>query len=110
MEGDRLRLKLLRRHVIGRTHPRRPHPRRRHELGALQGGSAEVGDLDVGVRDQHDVRGLDVAVDDALLRRVFERAAALEADLQHVGDRKQVLRRGMLRQVAAGQVLHRDMA
>src|SRR2546430_11400015 len=50
------------------THPRRPHPRRRHELGALQGGGAEVGDLDVGVRDQHDVRGLDVAVDDALLR------------------------------------------
>ncbi len=49
-------------------------------------------------------------MDDAFLRRVFERAAALEADLQHVGDGQQLLRRGVRGEIAAHHELHRDVS
>ena len=49
-------------------------------------------------------------MDDALLERVVERAAALVADLQDVGDRQQMRRVHVLRQVAARHEVHRDVA
>ena len=49
-------------------------------------------------------------MDDAFARRILERAAALEADLQHVGDRQQRLRLHVRGKIAAGDELHGDVA
>ena len=53
---------LLGRHVVGRAH----HRARARHLGDAQPGEAEVEDLHREVREDADVRGLQVAVDDAL--------------------------------------------
>jgi hypothetical protein len=104
VEADFLALDMLRRHVIGRA-----HRRGLHHLALLQERGAEVGDLHLGAFGNHDVRRLDVAVDDALARRVLQRAAALEADLQHVGDRQQLAGGDVPGQIAAHHQLHRDV-
>ena len=50
----------------------------------FQRGDAEVGHLDGAVLEQHDVVGLDVAVDDAALVRVLERAGDLPGEMQRL--------------------------
>jgi len=51
---------------------------------ALLEGGAEVADLGLARLGKQDVAGLDVAVDDAVLEGVLERADALEDDLDHL--------------------------
>jgi hypothetical protein len=72
-------------------------------------GGAELLVIGVTQREQ-DVGRLDVAMDDAFLESVVERAAALEADLQHLADWQQLVGRHMRREVAASHQFHRDMA
>ena len=67
-------------------------------------------DLGLAVGRQQDVARLDVAVDDAVLVRVLERADALEDDLDHLADRQQPVARRVLLQRAARHVLHHQVA
>ncbi len=77
-------LDLLGRHVVGRSQ-HRAHLRLiglLRLLGLVDPADAEVGDFHrERLVHQHDVAGLDVAMDDAFLVRVVERAGELDADL-----------------------------
>jgi hypothetical protein len=92
------------------------HVTRRADVGNLvlaclmQISRPEIGYLDVGPARDHDVRGLDVAVHDALPEGVIERAAGFERDLDGVLDRKQPVGGEKLDQIAAGYVFDRDVA
>ncbi len=101
----RILLDLLGRHVRGRA-----QPYRLDFLGVAQVGSAEVADLDVGALAHHDIRGLDVAMHDAVAKRVIERAAALEDDFHRAVDRQGNLAADVGREIASGHVLHHDVA
>jgi hypothetical protein len=72
---------------------------------------AEVDDAHVGILREHDVRRLDVAMDDATRMGVVQRLGALEHDLDHVVDAQQVVRAAIRRQGArAVHVLGDDVA
>jgi hypothetical protein len=79
---DLLPLHLLGRHVLQRA----DHAalRARGFAGILDAGDAEVGELDAPARLDQQVGRLDVAVDDALLVRVVERAEQVADDLQRL--------------------------
>ena len=55
-------------------------------LGGAAGkaGNAKIGDLDRPVREQHDVLGLDVPVDDALVVRMLQRPQNLNGEVQRL--------------------------
>jgi hypothetical protein len=73
-------------------------------------GRAEVADLDVVALGKQDVRGLDVAMDHAVLERVVERAAHLEDHQHRLAHRQEVRLRAKLLERAARHVLHHDVA
>ena len=105
--ADVLRHRLLGRHV-GRRADRRA---RRGQEGARlhlrrRLGDAEVGDLHAPVRGDHQVLGLEVAVDDAVLLRVGEPG---EQALEHAADLRQGHLADVRAQRAALDVLHRDV-
>ena len=70
-------------------------------------GQAEVEHLDQAALGAHQVRALDVAVDDAAAVRFIERVGDLEADLDDLADRQRPLRDAR-RQQLAFDVLHDD--
>jgi len=96
---------LLGRHVRGRAH----HARELRGIAAQRQRGAEVGELDVAVGGQHQVGGLDVAVYQALAVGVFERIAALEGDVQHLGHGQQRIGPGMGRQGLAVHVFEHQV-
>ena len=71
---------------------------------------AEIAHFNIGAAHHQNVRGFDVAVDDALAERVIERATAFKGDLDGVLRWQELPRRGVLRQVSARNVLDRDVA
>ncbi len=72
---------------------------------------AKIDDAHVAVLREHDVRGLDVAVDHAARVRVVQRLGALEHELDHVIDAQQVVGAAVGRQRArAVHVLGDDIA
>src|ERR1035437_6017183 len=93
--GGRLVLYLRGRHVRGRADVRELRAR-----GCPQVRGAEIRHLDVGAAYNHDVRRLDVTVNDTLPKRVIEGATALEGDLYGVFRREKLPRRGVLEQIA----------
>ena len=76
----------------------------------LELGDAEIGELHVEILGHEDVCRLDVAVDDAHSVRILERAAAFEDHLHHPLERQQVVHDSVLRERAAGDVVHDDVA
>ena len=94
--AERFRAKLLGRHVrrrpendAGAGEPRLGRGLGRRPLGRTgQFGQAEVEDLGVAARGQHDVAGLDVAVNHALCMRGGERISHLLRDANRLGDRE----------------------
>ena len=97
---------LLRGHVVRRPHE---HLALQRRVGVDPAGDAEIEDLqDPRVAADHQVRGLDVTVDDAVPVRVGE----ADADLLHQGDPpRQGQRRATVDELAeglAGDELHRD--
>ena len=80
---DLAALQLLRRHVAGRA---RAHVLLAERLG--EAGQAEVGDADVALAVEHDVRGLEVPVQDALLVGGGEAGAELARDLERLVGRQ----------------------
>ena len=103
---------LLGRHVVGRAQ-HVAHLRLLVLLaafGVVDAADAEVGDLHrAGLVDQHDVAGLDVAVDDAFLVRVIKRSRELDADLDDLLHRQDLVGRQQLAQRHAVDQLHRDV-
>ena len=94
-------LDLFRRHIGRRTDP--AHLR---GLLALDHRRAEVRDLDVALAANEDVGGLDVAMDDALVLRVFQRLAAFVDDLRDAPQREQVIHLAVFFQRLALDVFH----
>ncbi len=95
---ERLAARLLRTHVRGRaeddagvrrldSNRRRHRERWRRGLGLQHLGQTEVEDLHFPARCELDVRGLQVAMDDALLVRGFEPLGDLRRNLQHLVER-----------------------
>ena len=68
---------------------------------------AEVEDLDQAALGPHQVRALDVAVDDAAAVRFVERVGHLQADLDDFANRQRPLRDPRRQQLAL-DVLHHD--
>ena len=108
---------LLGRHVAHRPEHGaglRARDRRRHVRPAPVGlrldqlGEAEVQDLQVAVARQHQVLGLQVAVDDAVRVRAGEGARRLRGELEELAQRQRLLRE-RLAQRAALHELHRDV-
>ena len=94
---ERLAPRLLRRHVVHRAHRRarvgQLHVGHRRAVGAADEGGvrgelgeAEVEDLELARRGHEDVRGLDVAVDDALGVGGLERLGDAERELEQPVD------------------------
>ena len=96
-------------HLLGR------HVRGRADAGHLRGlargdqRGAEVADFHVGLAGVQDVGGLDIAVRDSVFVREFERARALEDDLDRALDREQRLRATVLLERAAVDVFHHEV-
>ena len=84
---DRLALRLLGREVLGRADDGLGLGHRRVGVGH-RAGDAEVHHLDRAVVGDHDVRGLDVAVDDAVAVAVAERVEDALGDPQRLGRRR----------------------
>ena len=104
--------RLLRRHVGDGTdhHPRHRHLRLRHlrpDAGRDELGQAEIEHLDQPALGAHQVRALDVAMDDAVSVRFVEGVGDLEADFDHLAHRQRPLRRARGQQFAV-DVLHDD--
>jgi hypothetical protein len=76
-----------------------------------EAGDAEVADLHRAVAEPHDVRGLQVAVHDALLVGVREGGGRLLGDVDDVGDRQRVMLVVLqeLAEVAPVQQLHHQI-
>ena len=66
---------------------------------------AEVHELGAGLG-EHDVAGLEVAVDDAGAVRAVERVGDLRADAQHVGERQRPAREARGQRLALDQLHH----
>ncbi len=110
---DLFALHLLGRHEIGRTDDR-SLARELVELRTFtELREAEVEDLrEVGIvarpRD-HDVLGLDVAVDDALQVRLRERVAHLDHDARELDRAERIARAKDATEIAAGHELHDEV-
>ncbi len=105
-------VELLHADLLGRHVGRRAdagHLRGLEALALLEGG-AEVAHLGLAVLRQQDVPRLDVAVDDAVVVRVLERADALEDDLDHLADRQQAGDARVRLEGHAGNVFHHQVA
>ncbi len=115
---DRLPLGLLGTHVRrgAEDHPRLRHRggrdgRRVHRLGARRGsggerfGETEIQHLHRAVRAHLDVGGLQIAMDDPLLVRGFERFGNLPGDRQHLVERHSGLPRRSAWSTEAGDAL-----
>lgn len=71
---------------------------------------AEVADLDFAVGAVEEIAGLDVAVDDPVLKSEVERPDALEDDLDHLAQREQTVHLAIALEGGARDVLHHDVA
>ena len=96
---------LLGRHVAGRAHDL-AHLRQRRGIDARD---AEIADLDAPVVVDQDVRGLDVAVHDALLVRVAQPVEELADHLPDLLQREVRLLLHVLEQRLAVHQLHHDV-
>ena len=85
--GEIQALHLLGRHVAGRTGDALDA----RDVGVGHQGDAKIDDAHVAVLREHDVRGLDVAVNHATRVRVVQRLGALEHQLDDVVDAQQVV-------------------
>ena len=103
---ERLRLGLLGTHVVRRA-DRHSGPGQLAARRRLR--DAEVGDHRVPVLIEHDVVGLDVAMDDFLLVGVGERAAHFGEDLLDLGGRQYATRREDAGERLAPQKLHHEV-
>ena len=102
---DRLPGDLLWRHVVGRAH----HHADLGQVRSRRARDAEVEDLHVPrFAADHQVRGLDVAMDDAALVRVGEALADVGDELDPAADRERRPAMNQLAERLAGDVLHRD--
>ena len=93
--------------VLGRHVRRRAEqlPGHRHALLVDDLRDAEVGELDEPVVADHDVLGLDVAMDDAELVRVLERARHLAGDhLRDLGERQRRVGEEVLERAAVDEL------
>src|SRR5258708_3592937 len=103
---DGAALHLFRRHVAGRAHDVR---------GLLDGAElqnlrrAEIRDLDGIVGGEHEVRRLDVAVDDVAFMRELQRAASLLHDAQRARQRKRMAAIEQRLQALSLNQLHGDV-
>ena len=88
----RLRHELFRSHIVGSPHHHAGHGERTR-AGEL--GNAEIGDPDVSTREEHDIRRLDVAMDDAVRMSVVERPRRRRDDAEDLAGRQ---RRSLARQ------------
>ena len=95
---------LLRAHVVDGAH----HHARLGDPGPAELGDAEVHDLHRAVLEQADVRGLDVAVHDAVLVREVQAAQHLHHDLQLLLQEERLSRAHQRLEVHAREQLHRD--
>ena len=75
-------------------------------LLVLQHRRTEVGDLDVALAFDEDVGRFDVAMDDALILRIFQRLTTLVDDLGDAPQRQQMVHLGVTFQRLALDVLH----
>jgi len=103
---ERLRAGLLRTHVMRRADG---HPGARELAARRRLRDPEIGDHRQPVLVEHDVVGLDVAVDDAALVRVREGARHLDQDLTDLGRRERAARGQHGRQRLTAQELHDEI-
>ena len=103
---DRRRLCLLGREVLGRS---KHHRRLRHRVAGHRARDAEVRDFHRSCRRNHDVRRLDVAVDDPVRMREREAGADVGADLSDaLGEERPFLSDDVAERLAL-DVLHHDV-
>ena len=106
--GDLGALHLLGRHVVGR-----PDQRAGHGVAVRRGvdfGDAEIGHFDVAVAAQHDIGGLDVAVDDALGVSVIESRPSLAQDGEQPARFERLAGGHDVLEGRAVDILHRDIS
>ena len=99
----------LRRDVVQRPHRHTAlrHPRALPTLTHLR--QAKVRHLHYAVIAHHDVRWLDVSVDDAALMRILQRIAHMRGDRHRMFSGQSALRRHHLRHIRAVHELHDDV-
>jgi hypothetical protein len=113
---QRLGARLLGRHVLRRAADEaldRQHRRAIVRLAERRLGDPEVAHLDevllVPALDQHDVAGLEIAMDDPLGVRLFEGGEHLRQDSHHPRQRQGEVVADHLRQIPPGEQLHGDV-